>query len=65
MSSGRFTHRSCAASVWPTPEMSSFSPSTVNQRHVADGGGVHKFAAMHHAALGRGVLDEDRLHGLQ
>ena len=55
-SSGMFGQSPCAASVWPTPEMSSFSPSTVIRRDAADRREVDRLAAMHHLALGQACL---------
>ena len=60
-----FEHSACAASVWPTPEMSSCSPSTVSSatRLICDG--VDAAAAMGHLALRQRVADEHGIDGLQ
>ena len=66
MSPGMFGAEVAAPpAVWPTPEMSSFSPSTVIRRDAADRLEIDRLAAMHHLALGQGVLHEHGLDGLE
>ena len=62
---GRFGVRSSAACVWPTPEMSSFSPSTAMIAHAADRREVDRLVAVHHLALRQLMLDEDLLDRLE
>ena len=63
--SGMLMHSSCAASVWPTPEMSSFSPSTVMQAARRIAVEIDGLAAMRHLALRQRVMDEHVVDCLQ
>ena len=58
-------HSACVASVWPSPEMSSFSPSTVISATRVILRRIDRLAAMGHLALRQRVLDEHGIDGLQ
>ncbi len=65
MFSGMLTQIVWAAFVWPTPEISSFSPSTVSSATLRMAAGSTRLAAMDQLALRQRVLDEDLIDGLQ
>ena len=62
---GSWRSSRCAASVWPTPEISSCSPSTVNRATRLNRPGSTGWSRWRHLPLRQGVSDENRFDGLQ
>ena len=58
-------HSAWAAMVWPIPQTSSFSPSTVSRAGAPDGAGLDRHAPPGQLALGQQLALEDPVDRLQ